>query len=448
MLKSYNPSNGAYIGSVPTTSKEELKKVIEEAKIAQKKWQKIDIHTRIEILQNAAIKLGEISEEISQTLSEEMGKSLKRSREEVAECVNGTEVTTRNVEEALRAVVTKTGDLETRIEYFPLGVCGIITPWNFPVSMGHLMIIPALMAGNAVILKPSSETPLVAQAYVDCFNQVLPKNLLQVVHGSLGDELVNSKVDFIGFTGSIEVGKRIMENGSKTMKRFILELGGKDPLIVMEDADLDKAVKHGVKNSLDNSGQICTATERIFVDEKVADAFEAKVVEQAKRYKVGSYLDKEAWVGPIIHERQRKKILDQIDDAIAKGAKRIYGDENHPPYFVNPTVLTNVHEDMKIAKEETFGPVICITRYDDIEKAIQWANATEFGLGASIFGYKNVEAVARRIDAGMIGINTSEEGPGDFPFVGIKESGFGFHGSIEGHRQFAQTRVIRIKKAH
>lgn len=444
MLKSYNPANGQYIGQVPITTAEKLPELIEKGKLAQKEWEKLDLNLRMEYLKKAAAKLGEQSTEISTLLSKEMGKNLKRSTEEIQECVHGTATMVEHIKKALSPMVNNDYDFQVRTEFSPLGVCGIITPWNYPVSMGHLMIIPALMAGNAVILKPSSETPLVAQAYVDCFNEILPPNLLQVAHGSLGNELVKSKVDFIGFTGSIEVGKSIMKGCADSLKRLVMELGGKDPLIVMKDADLDKAAKFAVANSLENAGQMCTATERIYVDENVAQEFENRVLHYVSKYKVGSYEDPLAWVGPIIHEKQRKVILSHIEEAVNKGAKILYGDQNHPSHFVNPTVLTNIDETMVISIEETFGPVICISHYKDIENAIALANDTRFGLGASVFGKDQAESVARRLEAGMIGINTSEEGPGDFPFVGIKESGFGFHGSQDGHRQFAQTRVFRI----
>jgi acyl-CoA reductase-like NAD-dependent aldehyde dehydrogenase len=310
--------------------------------------------------------------------------------------------------------------------------------------MPHWLIIPALTAGNTVILKPSEETPLIAQAYVDIFNQVLPENVLQIIHGTdeQGKALVEADVSLIAFTGSQKAGKDIMKNAAEALKRLVMELGGKDPLIVMKDADIDQAVRFAVANSFNNAGQVCISTERIFVDEGIADEFEQKAAHYAQYYKVGPWNDQKANIGPIINDKQRNNIIRQIEDAIDKGAKVLGGGNKHPERYILPTVLTNVTDDMLIAKEETFGPVVCITRYTDIDEAIKAANNTTFGLGAVVFGSKNSEIVAKQLQAGMVGINQGVGGIGDTPWVGAKQSGFGYHGSPDGHRQFTQVRVI------
>ncbi len=445
-LKSYDPSNGDFIGEVMKTSEEELKRIVKRSAAAQKEWAALSIDERISILQKAGRTLEHKSREIGSLLAMEMGKSWRRAVGEVSGSANSITYVASRVKEALEPVVTEGYGSRTTIKYDPIGVCGIISPWNYPVSMAHWMIIPALTAGNSVVLKPSEETPLVAKAYVDCLNIVLPEGLLQIVFGDeeQGKALVASDVDFIGFTGSMEAGKHILKAAAERLKPVMMELGGKDPLIVLEDAEVDEAVSFGVANSLENAGQMCISTERIFVHESIADEFEKKAAHYVSYYKVGPYTDPQAHVGPIINDRQRQRIIEHIDDAIDKGARLLAGraGEDHPDRYIIPTVLADIKDDMIIAKDETFGPVVCISRFSDVEDAIAAANSTDYGLGAVVYGGKDAKYVASRLEAGMIGINTGSGGGGDTPWVGAKMSGYGYHGSPDGHRQFTQPRVI------
>ncbi len=446
ILKSYNPADGSLLGEVEVTPTEEIQKIVKRSAAAQKKWAALSIDERIAVLEKAGRALSLEARRIGMLLSMEMGKGLRRGVGEVAGSANSISYVAERVKEALEPVVTEGYGTRTTIKYDPIGVCGIISPWNYPVSMAHWMIIPALTAGNSVVLKPSEETPLVAQAYADVLNKVLPEDLLMVIHGDeeQGRALVLSDVDFIGFTGSMEAGKDIMKAAAASLKPVMMELGGKDPLIVLEDADLDDAVSFAVANSLENAGQMCISTERIFVDEKIADEFEKLAAHYVTYYKVGPYTDPQAHVGPIINERQRQRIIRHIDDALDKGARLLAGcgGENHPAPYIIPTVLADVTEDMLIAKEETFGPVVCITKFKDVEEAVKAANDTDYGLGAVVYGGKDAACVASMLDAGMIGINAGAGGGGDTPWVGAKMSGYGYHGSPDGHRQFTQPRVI------
>ena len=311
------------------------------------------------------------------------------------------------------------------------------------MAMAHWLIIPALVSGNSVIFKPSEDTPLIAEEYASAFKSVLPKNVLQIVHGDeeQGKVLVKSDVNLIGFTGSKEVGKDIMKNSASGLKRLIMELGGKDPLIVMEDAEVDKAARFAVASSFENAGQMCTSTERIYVDEKVAELFEQRVTYYASHYQVGTWDNPNANIGPIINEKQRDIILNHIEDAKSRGA-RVLLEKEHPEGFVSPTVITDIKDDMLIFQEETFGPVVAISHYENIDEAIHRANSSEFALGASIFGKKDVDYVAKKLDAGMLGINQGNGSVGDTPWVGAKQSGYGYHGSPDGHRQFTQAKVV------
>lgn len=379
-------------------------------------------------------------------MTREMGKPLKESTAEAHRLGGpGLRRELDEIVEALRPETLEEGGARSTIHHDPLGVVGAITPWNFPMAMPSWMVLPALAAGNAVVFKPSEETPLCGQAYADVLNEVLPDGVLHVVHGAdeQGKALVASDVDMIAFTGSREVGKEIMRQASGTLKRVVLELGGKDPMIVLEDADIDKAARFAAMNSFRNCGQVCVSTERIFVVESVADAFESALTELATATKVGSGMEG-ADVGPMVSRRQRDHVVAQIESAVASGATVLAGGNGHRDNFVTPTVLSGITDEMEIGSVETFGPVACVTRVASEDEAVQRANDTPFGLGAVVFGGDEERAaeVGRRLTAGMVGINRSVGGVPGTPWVGARESGFGFHKSRDGHRQFTQTRVL------
>ncbi|MEE9129809.1 MAG: aldehyde dehydrogenase family protein, partial [Phycisphaerales bacterium] len=255
-------------------------------------------------------------------------------------------------------------------------------------------------------------------------------------------------VDMIAFTGSRAAGKHILGSASAALKRVILELGGKDPMVVLDDADIKAAAKFAVNNSFRNAGQVCVSTERIYVDEKIADAFEREVVQLAGDLKTGDGMEENINVGPMINDTQREHVLKQIRAAVSQGAHVAFGGADHPEHFILPTVLTNVTHDMDIMRDETFGPVACIERFTDADEAIALANDTPYGLGAVVFGGNRQRAadVARRLDAGMIGINKGCGGASGSPWVGAKQSGFGYHSGKQGHRQFTQPRVVSVRK--
>lgn len=443
LLKSFNPANKELVGEVEITDINNIASIVESSKKAQKKWRELSVDERIEYLKRGAEFLSNEINRLAVLLSKEMGKDLNRSISEVSGCAYDVAYRTNEVKKAIKTQTFINHGMKTEVEYNALGVCAVISPWNYPLSMAHWLIIPALTAGNTVILKPSEETPLIAQAYVDIFNKVLPKDVLQIIYGdeNQGKALVCSDVNLIAFTGSKEAGKDIMKNASSSLKRLIMELGGKDPLIVLEDANIDSAARFAVASSFENAGQMCTSTERVYVDKKIAKEFEEKVVHYAKNYKVGSW-DEDSDIGPIINKNQKEIILSHINDAIQKGAKVLFGNKNERDGFVDATVLTNINQDMLIAQEETFGPVVCISHFETIEEAISKANDSEFGLAAVVFGYKDAKKVAKSIEAGMVGINQGSGSCADTPWVGSKQSGYGYHGSADGHRQFTQVKVI------
>lgn len=446
MLESIDPATGEVVGSVPITPARDVQSVVDRARTAQAEWAAAGLETRAETLKKAVALFEERIEEHAELMTREMGKPLKESRAE-AKRLGGPSVESEIDEmvEALGPEVKESGGLRSTIHHDPLGVVGAITPWNFPMAMPSWMVLPALAAGNAVVFKPSEETPLCGQAYADVLNEVLPDHVLEVVHGAdeQGKAVVASDVDMIAFTGSREVGKHILKEASGSLKRVILELGGKDPMIVLDDADIEKAARFAASNSFRNCGQVCVATERIFVLDSVADEFEAALTELASAMRVGNGLE-DSDVGPMVNARQRDHVLAQIDAAVGAGARVLAGGNDHRDNFVTPTVLTDVTEEMDIGTVETFGPVACVTRVGSVDEAVQRANDTPFGLGAVVFGgdEERAEEVGRRLGSGMVGINRSAGGVPGTPWVGARESGFGFHKSKEGHRQFTQTRVL------
>jgi acyl-CoA reductase-like NAD-dependent aldehyde dehydrogenase len=446
-LRSFDPATGELVGEVDVTPVEDIPAVIARARATQSAWEDLGLTRRVEILAKVGSRIRERTEELGQLVTREMGKPLAEAIGEVRSCAEVDEL----LEELVDALTpTELDDGRTRSTIYrdPYGICAAITPWNFPFSMPHWLVFPALAAGNAVVLKPSEETPLCGQAYADILREVLPEGILQVVHGGdhQGKTLVAAHVDLIAFTGSRHAGKHILAAASTQLKRVILELGGKDPMIVLDDADLEHAARFAARSSFRNAGQVCVSTERIFVPAGVADRFVELLAEETARLTLGSGLEEGTQIGPMVSEKQRDHVLHQIRDAVEHGAKLVAGGKSPGGNFIAPTILRDVTRAMEIGHEETFGPVACVTTVDTEEDAVREANDSPFGLGAVVFGGDQARAakVARRLRAGMIGVNRSVGGARGAPWVGARESGYGFHSSREGHRQFAQVRVVSM----
>lgn len=441
VIQSFDPSNGELLGEVENLSTEQVNAVVAKAKTAQKLWRKTPINERARIISDAYEAIGGLTDSFSELLAREMGKDIRRATGEAGGAVYMGQ---HYAEEAKRALSTRQLSGGTELQYRPLGVVGVISPWNYPVMMANNLIVPALVAGNTVVLKPSEETPLVAEAFFGELKKHLPESVLNIVHGDreTGKALVESDIQMVAFTGSKAVGQDIMARAASKVKRLVMELGGKDPMIVMRDANLEQAARFAVAGSFENSGQMCTSIERIYVDERIADKFEQRVTEIANMYQIGPWDMPNVNIGPIINANQHAKIVDQIKDAEQKGATILLGGSEQPERYIRPTVITGMTPEMKIESEETFGPIVSISRFSDIDEAIERANASEYGLGAVVFGNQGVQDVAEELDAGMVGVNQGQGGGGDAPWVGAKQSGLGFHGSVDGHRQFAQVRVV------
>ncbi len=447
-LTSINPATGDAVGSVDCTPISAIDAMVERAHLASTAWAAMSPSDRVATLRPLGAKLKSMRDTLADLITLEMGKPRAEALGEVDWVSGACDSKFEDMLTGLSADHLEDAATSTDIHFDAYGVAAVITPWNFPLGMPNATVVPALAAGNAVLFKPSEETPLIGAAFADILNELLPPDLLQIVHGdeAQGKALVAADVNLVVFTGSQTAGKHILTACGDGLKRVILELGGKDPMIVLSDADLDKAADFAVSNSFRNCGQVCVSTERIFVVDTVADAFEDKVIERTLALTVGDGINDGVDVGPMVNDRQKQHVLGQIAAAKADGAVVRCGDEPMDGNWVVPTVLTGIQADMNIMQAETFGPVACIMRVSDAEAALHEANDTPFGLGACVFGQKEAESIARRMTAGMIGINRSCGGASGAPFVGAMQSGYGFHGGPLGIRQFTQARVVSRPK--
>ena len=439
-LTSYDAHTRDPLGTVPITTAKQIPALITSSQQAQKQWASLPLAERQKLVVKAYQRLEPVMNQLAILISKEMGKDYRRATYEAGGTIQSASYFANEITQALK---TERLDRSTELQHRPLGVVAVISPWNYPLAMANNLLMPALIAGNSVILKPSEETPLVAELFVNTLNQVLPKGVLQLAQGDkhTGQALVAGNINMVAFTGSMAAGKDIMANAAPQLKRLVMELGGNDPMIVMASADIDAAVQFAVASSCENAGQMCTSTERIYVDARIAAEFEHKVVALARQYQVGAWDKANVNIGPLVNPNQHQKVLAQLQDATAKGAKVLLGNDTYPQPFIQPTVITNITTDMCLEQDETFAPVVAISHFTHIGEAISRANDSAYGLGAVVFGGQGAAAVAEQLEAGMIGVNQGVGG-GNAPWVGAKQSGFGFHGTTAGHRQFAQVRVI------
>jgi acyl-CoA reductase-like NAD-dependent aldehyde dehydrogenase len=445
-LESINPATGDVVGRVPVTPASAIAEVVAKARRAQTAWNDLGLDGRLALMQPIAERLNEEAQTIGKLITAEMGKSTAEGQ---GEATYGASQFASELVSAFEAFQPEEmADENTRSILYrdALGVSVAITPWNFPMLMPQQCILPSLMAGNCVVFKPSEETPLVGQAYADVLNEFLPKDVLQVVHGAddQGKALVESDINLVAFTGSREVGAKILTACGPDLKRVVLELGGKDALIVLEDANLESAASFAVQNSFRNSGQVCVSTERIYVEDSIADEFENLVLEKTKEWKQGDPTDASVKIGPMVSNTQRDIVLAQLEQALKDGAKLRCGGGTHENY-IEPTVLTGCSHDMQIMHDETFGPICCIQRFSGDAEAVSLANETPYGLGGAVYGEtQHAMDVARKLTPGMVGINKGCGGSEGTPWVGACQSGYGYHSGRDGHRQFTQVRIMSM----
>jgi acyl-CoA reductase-like NAD-dependent aldehyde dehydrogenase len=445
-LSSYNPATGEVIGSVPIMTAAEVDAAVARARVAASIWSTRSFRAREEELVALRKALAESAEELATLLHRENGKPELEAYAEVMMALGHLQHAAARAEKALEPRKVSTGMLANfrgTISYHPLGVIGVIGPWNYPLFTPMGSIAYALAAGNAVVWKPSELTPLIALEVEKIARRTLAlPDLLQVVTGagSTGAALAKSGVDKIAFTGSAATGKRVMMAAAERLTPVLLELGGKDAMIIDSDADLEKAAEAAVYGGLTNCGQACISVERIYVAEAVHDRFVEEVVKQVRDLKVGG---DDGHLGAMTSPAQVSIVKDHLEDAIAKGAKVLTGGPDAiTGSYIQPTVLTNVDHRMKVMTEETFGPVIPIAKVSSVDEAVKLANDSRYGLGSSVFAGKGARKIADQLRAGMTAINSvmAFAGIPTLPFGGIGESGFGrIHGD-EGIREFTRVK--------
>jgi len=464
MLVAYNATTGQVIGKLPIADEAAVHNTVERARAVQPAWAALSFQQRGAYLQRFRDVMLERSDTITRLISQEVGKPLIEGL--LSEIMAGADIINYYVKNAEKMLADEPVPLhllkhrKSYLHYAPMGVIGIISPWNFPFILALSEVVTALIAGNTVILKPSELTPQCGQIIADMFATVsLPEHVFQIVHGDgkTGAALVKSGVDKICFTGGGATARRIMSAAAENLTPVVFELGGKDPMIVCADADIERSARGAVWGAFVNCGQVCASVERVYVHKSVADAFIARTVALTKKLRLGVAADGEdVDIGSMVHERQVQIAEEQVKEAIEQGATVLVGGNRPTAFkgpFYEPTILTNVTHEMKVMREETFGPLLPIMVVEDDEEAIRLANDSIFGLDAYVFSKDSAHAnrIARRIEAGAVMINdviASYSAP-ETPWGGVKQSGIGrVHGGALGLKEFCQVRHImgeRIK---
>lgn len=450
-----DPSTGEPIASVADATPEDATAALDACVDVQAEWAAHPPRERGEILRRAWEKLTERSDDLALLMTLEMGKPLAESKAEIA---YAGEFFRWFAEEAVRiegrfaTAPNGQGRLITMRQ--PVGPCYAITPWNFPMAMGTRKIGPAIAAGCTMVIKPAQQTPLSMLALAEILEEAgLPAGVLNVVTSSSSSDvskpiISDPRLRKLTFTGSTEVGRKLVEQSAEGLLRTSMELGGNAPFLVFSDADVDAAVAGALIAKMRNIGEACTAANRFHVAGKVADEFTEKLAAKLAEMPVGRGTDEDVKVGPLIDDDQRSKVAELVDDAKGKGAEVVLGGTKRDGagYFYDPTVLSGVPDDARLLKEEIFGPVAPVATFDDEDAAIAAANDTEFGLVAYVYtsDIKRAFRVCEKLDTGMVGLNQGLVSNPAAPFGGVKASGFGREGGAEGIHEYLEVKYIAM----
>jgi acyl-CoA reductase-like NAD-dependent aldehyde dehydrogenase len=456
-LESFNPATGELIGSVGTLTPAKVQGVVDDVAEVQPFWAALTLEDRARYMRRAGDVLLEDIDEVAELLTNEQGKPRVESYTmEILPTIDSLKWIAENGPEILSdeklSMPLMLKSKSAKFTYEPIGVVGVIAPWNYPWSIPFGEVAIALMAGNGVVLKPASLTPLIGERIRQTFEKAgLPEGLVRTVHGGgrIGDALVKSTAGKIFFTGSVEVGRKVGVECAKRMKGSVLELGGKDPQIVCPDADLANAISGAVWGGFANAGQTCSGIERVYVHRDVSDAFIDGVVRETERLTVGDPREWTTEIGPMVSDDQAKIVNELVDDAVENGATKHTGGptkvEGMKGSFIAPVVLTGVTHEMRIMKEEIFGPVLPVITVDSEEEAVELANDSEFGLGASVWTKDRAkgERMAHQIESGMVWTNdhSFSHGACVCAWGGVKDSGLG-----RSHSKFGFYECVNIKQ--
>ncbi|MFD2639608.1 aldehyde dehydrogenase family protein [Piscibacillus salipiscarius] len=451
----YDPQDNRLVAHVPLSTKEDMKRAIDEAEKSFKRNKNWPTHERIKVLKAAVEYMNENKELYAQTIATEGSKTITEARGEVKRAMQTLEISAEEARRLKGETINfdQNEGSENRLGYyyrFPVGVVGAITPFNDPLNLVAHKVGPALAAGNAIVVKPASVTPLSALLLADAFEAAgLPKGMLSVITGSgkdLGETLVqHPAVKMVSFTGGLNTGEKVAEQSG--IKHIGMELGSNSPAIVLSDSDLDDAVSSCVSGAFGAVGQNCIGVQRIYVERQVYDEFVKKMVFQTNALKVGDKLSDETDVGPLITEKEALRVEEWVQDAVEKGGKVLTGGKRDGAYYL-PTILADVPDSTKIVNEEIFGPVVTVFPVDSLEEAIEKSNHVEYGLQAGIFT-KNLDHAfyaVQHLECGGVMVNdTSDYRIDEMPFGGVKSSGLGREGVRFSIEKMTEPKVVAIK---
>jgi acyl-CoA reductase-like NAD-dependent aldehyde dehydrogenase len=449
-VKTINPATEEVLNEYKIMTKEQINDKVKKARITFQDWKK-DANKRTDLLHDFANQLRKNKENLARRATNEMGKAIKEARSEVEKCAWAMEYYADNGQILSTDEVVNTDARKTVIRFQPIGVIGSIMPWNFPYWQALRFAAPSLMIGNTIVLKPASATMQCGIEIEKTFNKVgLPDGVFQTLVGdsSVAESLIDSDINAVTFTGSVPVGAKVAQRATSQIKKTVLELGGSDPFIVCEDADIEKASNGAVKGRFINCGQSCIASKRFIVVKNVANEFIEKFVQKAEKLKVGDPLSDDTDVGPLVNASGLQKIDSQVKESVKEGAEVLTGGEQigKKGYFYRPTVLKNVNPKMQIAQEEVFGPVAPIIVAGDEVEAIELANDSEYGLGASIWtqDLDKAERLSNSVESGIVSVNNVVASDPRVPFGGVKKSGFGRELSRYGMLEFVNIKSVRF----
>lgn len=451
-FKVLNPATHETVAEVTRLEQADIEQAIRAAEHALSSWRKKTAKERSTLLRRWFDLIVENTEDLATLMTVEQGKPLAEARGEISYAASFIDWFAEEAKRTYGDIIpSPQADKRLLVIKQPVGVCAAITPWNFPAAMITRKVAPALAAGCVMIVKPAEQTPLTALALGELAQRAgIPAGVLQIVTGDakmIGGILTKSDVvRKLSFTGSTGIGRLLMAQCADTVKRVSLELGGNAPFIVFDDADLDAAVEGAVQSKFRNAGQTCVCTNRFLVQSGIYPQFAQRLAERVKALQVGNGLDDGVVIGPLIDDDAVTKVIDHVENARALGAQILIGGERHAlgGYFFQPTVMTHVTPEMKIAREETFGPVAPLFCFDTEEQAIAMANDTEFGLAAYFYTENNQRMwrVAEALEYGMVGHNTGLISNEVAPFGGIKQSGIGREGSRSGIEEYLESKYI------
>ena len=449
-LRTVNPTSEAILSEYDIMTKEQIDAKVKTSRTAFSEWRN-DIDKRVDFLYSFANELRKNLENLARTATREMGKAIKESRSEVEKCAWAIEYFADNGKIFASDEVINTDARKSIITFEPLGVIGSIMPWNFPYWQALRFAAPSLMAGNTIVLKPASATMQCGIEIERTFNKSgLANGVFQTLIGdsSIAETLIDSDINAVTFTGSVQVGGKVAQRATSQLKKTVLELGGSDPFIVCEDADLEKASSGAVKGRFINSGQSCIASKRFIVVRKIANEFIEMFVQKTQKLKVGDPMSNETDIGPLVNINSLNNMESLVAQSVEEGAELLTGGErtHSKGFFYPPTVLKNVSPSMRIASEEVFGPIAPVIIAEDEKEAMKVANDSKYGLGASIWtqDLDKAERMSRAVESGIVTVNNVVISDPRVPFGGIKNSGFGRELSKYGMLEFVNIKSVRF----